>query len=289
MRVRGVHRLRRWAHRSANSWPRLSGDAFALLADVHVRDSLTTMDHGALQSLRAAQVIFAQADHAEELLSESRRLAAKILILGNSDRDAHAEFAVTPPHLRVLLMQNSYISDNRRIFTLPIGIENAALSMNGRSSLFRDSAVHSRRDAVLVGPFSPTHPVRRHICVEFGGTPGPWVVHNARLSPKQLAEQMWRFTWVLAPRGNGTDTHRVWEGLYRGALPIVERSPWSQSLEYFNFPLLLAESLRPTFVREAIFGERRPVSPQGIPYLWMGRWHSWLKSVLASEGPRNWA
>jgi hypothetical protein len=31
--------------------------------------------------------------------------------------------------------------------------------------------------------------------------------------------------YVVAPRGGGEDTHRAWEALYLGAVPIVKHSP----------------------------------------------------------------
>lgn len=35
---------------------------------------------------------------------------------------------------------------------------------------------------------------------------------------------------VVCPRGNGVDTHRIWETLYLGAIPIVKRGEYPKSL-----------------------------------------------------------
>jgi len=47
--------------------------------------------------------------------------------------------------------------------------------------------------------------------------------------------------FVICPPGNGKDTHRVWECLYFGAIPIVEDNPMNR---YFSslFPILVVES-----------------------------------------------
>jgi hypothetical protein len=44
---------------------------------------------------------------------------------------------------------------------------------------------------------------------------------------------------VISPRGNGLDTHRLWEALYLGSLPIVKTS--SLDLLYQNLPVLIVQ------------------------------------------------
>jgi len=39
---------------------------------------------------------------------------------------------------------------------------------------------------------------------------------------------------MICPRGNGIDTHRFWECLYRGVVPIVKDSQWVKSIGYLN-------------------------------------------------------
>ena len=36
-----------------------------------------------------------------------------------------------------------------------------------------------------------------------------------------------RYRWTLCPRGAGEDTHRLWEALYLGSIPVVVRSALS--------------------------------------------------------------
>jgi hypothetical protein len=56
---------------------------------------------------------------------------------------------------------------------------------------------------------------------------------------------------VICPRGNGIDTHRVWEALYLGVVPVVQRS--SLDALYGPLPVLIIESfenLTATFLEE---------------------------------------
>lgn len=54
-----------------------------------------------------------------------------------------------------------------------------------------------------------------------------WVtkgVHIATLQGrKEFLHTIRNHRFVLAPRGNGVDTHRLWEALYMGSIPIVKR------------------------------------------------------------------
>ena len=49
-----------------------------------------------------------------------------------------------------------------------------------------------------------------------------------------------KFKFVLAPFGEGIDTHRVWEALLFGNIPIVKSSPLDKL--YKNFPVLIVKS-----------------------------------------------
>ena len=45
--------------------------------------------------------------------------------------------------------------------------------------------------------------------------------------------------FVPCPRGNGLDTHRIWEALYLGAIPVVLNSDRFAALE--GWPILFIE------------------------------------------------
>ena len=53
-------------------------------------------------------------------------------------------------------------------------------------------------------------------------------------------ESMSKYKWILCPRGTGQDTHRVWEALYLGSIPVVLKS--SISSLYDNLPVIQLDS-----------------------------------------------
>lgn len=46
---------------------------------------------------------------------------------------------------------------------------------------------------------------------------------------KRYLERMRQCAFVACPRGNGLDTHRVWEALYMGSIPIIIRNNWNKA------------------------------------------------------------
>jgi hypothetical protein len=48
-------------------------------------------------------------------------------------------------------------------------------------------------------------------------------------------------SFVLCPEGNGPDTHRLWETLYMGGVPIVTSSKYLNSL-YSQLPVVVIDS-----------------------------------------------
>ena len=48
------------------------------------------------------------------------------------------------------------------------------------------------------------------------------VVKNSDLSKNEYYQDLGSYTFALAPWGNGVDTHRIWESLYLGTIPITK-------------------------------------------------------------------
>jgi hypothetical protein len=47
--------------------------------------------------------------------------------------------------------------------------------------------------------------------------------------------------FIFCPEGNGPDTHRVWETLYEGKIPIVKKNIWNNSFR--DLPILFVDNL----------------------------------------------
>lgn len=164
---------------------------------------------------------------------------------------------------------------------IPVGVEELFQNKNGKISQLRCQPIKNR--FVLVGPFASSHQRRS----EFAG----WVsnslidVEHNRLKPKTYARLASDYKFIVCPRGNGIDTIRFWETLYRGSIPIVESSDWSKYMQLHGIPMLLVDNFEDLLSWSesdfsAIWHEQIK-TPSEIEALWP---EYWLKRIRALKG-----
>ena len=279
--VLGVYakRIMRWRR---NSSPFLSGDLFADMADyVYKPPRFRAYKRQQIQ-IRAAKVIFCQSENLQELFkSHFEEINASVVICGNSDFEFHTVPEMIPPSVKALFLQNSFISDNKFIFTLPIGIENLRWGVNGNPRLFKNQ-ISNPVNKILFGPFGNTHPIRTQVIENFRGSGFHWdCLPVGRISPREYAEIARRYKLIAAVRGNGIDTHRHWESLYRGVIPVTLRDKWSESLQAFGIPFLLINSWEETSISKLFsIPSMRIINPLEIDVIWEPYWRRLIQSFV---------
>ncbi len=260
--------------RNKCSTPFLSQAFFRNLCDFeYVQTSKIKSDQ--MAAVRNADIIYCNSFLLEDFLEDFEgELFNKTIVSGSSDKD----FYVTNQlfySVKKLFLQNSFISDNERIFTLPIGLEDLSFALNGFPSLLKS---HSKKTSILVGPFSHTHPIRSEI---LNGIQSGSDIHVVRemLSPRRYSKIAGSYAGIACPRGNGVDTHRFWETLYRNSVPIVQRSQWSQSIKSYGIPLVEVESWAQIEFNDAVVSVRsRELQATKIAALWDDYWRRCIRN-----------
>lgn len=169
--------------------------------------------------------------------------SAKLILVGGSD----ATFGAEDLHLlegRLAFVQNLTCPMSETLQPLPIGIEDYSYARNGMPWNFRDSLILERKsETVLVGPFRPTSPSRIELLEAASNLENCSVVH-ARMPALRYARLAASHRFIACPEGNGIDTHRFWEALYRGAVPVVLNSAFSRNWKALGVPMVLLEDWR---------------------------------------------
>uniref|UniRef100_A0A6C0I5J9 RXYLT1 C-terminal domain-containing protein n=1 Tax=viral metagenome TaxID=1070528 RepID=A0A6C0I5J9_9ZZZZ len=157
------------------------------------------------------------------------------------------------------------------LFAVPLGITNDCddspiHKIYGNTLIMWEAVQEPRviKNTVYMNFSIHTYPVlRKHVYTLFHKQ--PWVTversENTVEARKNFLQEIRSHKFVLCPRGNGVDTHRLWETLYMGSIPIVERHI---ALEEF----------------------------QDLPICWISKWEEVTPSFLEAEYERitakNW-
>jgi len=272
-------RGRQLKFRNSISSPFISGGALASICDFVINKE-SDLD-AFVRHDRSSHIVFCRSDlvHVLSRLSLTNG-PRRTLIVGNSDHDFTALTQIPHNGFESFYLQNSLISNGKNIFTLPIGIENLSIGINGLpNNLKVTKDWNSRSTKVMVGPFSPTHTERKELLEVAEQETKVFEVIKVPLSPKRFAQEMNQYKFVACPRGNGIDTHRFWEALYRGSVPIVIASKWSKSLKYLDLPLIeVSDWTEAGNAIKEFANQSPPRLPSELKSLWLPYWKNLLNN-----------
>ena len=166
-----------------------------------------------------------------------------ILISHNSDVNITLSFDITKLLNSELLIkwyaQNVCFYHPKLIMT-PIGLANSMWS-HGNLSLFDNYDFMNnitKKNRMFFNFNIDTNPGVRRPCYDifikkYEFLPNIEPVNNlARLSS---------YEFCISPEGNGVDCHRLWEALYLKVVPIVVRTPFTETLLRHQIPLVVLE------------------------------------------------
>jgi len=182
---------------------------------------------------------------------------APVFVTHNGDYHVNAaRFALRPRGLRRWFAQNKQVSSDL-VEGIPIGLENMVLQVSAASQMGRFAseipgalekakridALHqkdlSKKRNVYANMNAMTYPDERLPLLDYLRRL-PWITCTDRLPIAKYYRDLARHRFVVCPRGNGTDCHRVWEALYLKTVPIVRSSVVMN--EFRDLPILFVES-----------------------------------------------
>lgn len=152
----------------------------------------------------------------------------KCIVAGHSDYPITDEIVQRHP-AHVWWSVNS---QSKRVSGLPLGITNDCDDspihrIYGNTRSMKEVVEEPRviKNRVYLNFSLHTHPSRQYVFNLFHTK--PWVTVGTQINTmegrKAFLQEVRNHEFVLCPRGNGVDTHRLWETLYMGSIPIVQR------------------------------------------------------------------
>jgi hypothetical protein len=179
---------------------------------------------------------FCKADYLEYFFRELAPRDEFVLFSHNSDRAIGRRFARELRRRRLVawFAQNAVLR-HPKLRALPIGIANPRWPHGDQAVFNRVQSEARAKLRLFDASFAlATNPGERGAAVEGTGiTPTP-----SRPFPDYLAGLAESY-FCISPSGNGVDSHRTWEALYLGAIPIVTRSVLTE--HHVDIPMVVLD------------------------------------------------
>lgn len=192
----------------------INGDKFRDICDLRLGEPL--------YYLRGTITLYADTAQYVDALRFISNNTDKKFVLVTHNGDESVEQTDIPDNLVKWYAQNLNYEHNK-IEAIPIGLENPKWHPF-KLDKFKDFKPSKKRVGVF-GQFNPvTNPSHRLDLIAKVNSGIIWADLYYCLNGKNFDEyldNMSRYKFCLCPRGNGVDTHRIWESLYLGCIPIV--------------------------------------------------------------------
>ena len=145
-------------------------------------------------------------------------------IMCHPDREDHANVDLMPYNLVHWFGQNVNVIDYR-ISSIPIGLENSYWQRKvNKIALMQEAAKQSypKRNLLYINHNIKTNPVEREKPYRLFKDKS-WVTVSYGMNGSGFSDyllDLCQHSFVICPEGHGMDTHRTWEALYMGCIPI---------------------------------------------------------------------
>lgn len=199
-----------------------------------------------VSNLNDGDIIYCKTDHIQKLFTLIRDFDASFkLITHQSDYPiTETLFNQRPKCIKKWYAQNAMFN-HPDLIGIPIGIANSYSSAYNLMPSDIEAAVAKNlpRNKRFYMNFNPsTNPRKRA---------GLWdrapdvVTKEFGISEEKYAEALCSHDFTICPPGNGIDTHRIWEALYCGSVPVVEWHPAHWLMR--NSPVFFVHNLNEIF------------------------------------------
>ncbi len=225
-----------------SSAPYISGDSFRALANfVFDEESRSLMP----TKVRFGDIIFVKIDLLDDFIASyhSRINQPYILITHNGDLPVTDKYKgyLDNDNVIIWFAQNITNFTHPKLKGIPIGIANRCWphgnvqKLKEARSLFQNcNKEHLLYMNFSIGTYSDERSYVYNLFRQLNGG-----VYSCSKDFFSYLTDLARTKFVISPRGNGIDTHRTWEALYMGAVPVVK----SSSLDplFKDLPVLIVD------------------------------------------------
>jgi hypothetical protein len=196
----------------------ISGDKFKQFCDFDFRNPKFRSD-------KKSYVIYSDLDRYVDAISFASQHRDRNFVLVSHNGDKTVNHTGLPLNIKAWYTQNLNFAHDR-VFALPIGLENPQWHPGKIPQMLRMTE-SSKRVSKGFCQFNPdTYPKERKDLVQDLQNNQIEVDSYECINGEKFFQYLFNlkiYKYCFCPRGNGIDTHRIWEALYMGCVPVVKR------------------------------------------------------------------
>ena len=188
--------------------------------------------------------VFCRSDYLDELfyLVKKTSINNLKLITHQTDLDISRKLEKRLPRNFISWCGINKNTQSDKVISIPIGL---AGNFSNKNLQVKDFEKHdiknfdlSAKEVKIYMNFQKnTNNLERQLAIDILESSNKTFISEPNLSKLEYKEHLARFAFILCPWGNGYDTHRIWEALYSGSIPIVKNH---SSFEYLkDLPVLI--------------------------------------------------
>ena len=196
-----------------------------------------------VRKLRDGDIIYTHTIYVKELFEVIKDIPQEVIVVSHNG-DVNIDF---PPPDNVIMWYTQNVNIlHDRVEPIPIGLENDRWFKDihkKEKMLAKLKEPRKYKNLVYMNFNIATNPAKREEVYK-ALKDKEWVTVDMGSNGHRFDEYLdniYNHKFVLCPEGNGIDTHRVWETLYMGSIPVVENNI-SAELLYSYFPCLITHN-----------------------------------------------
>jgi len=225
--------------------PPVCGDIFCGLCDHAFWHNAAPREN---PGFRHGQVVFCKIDEVWRLFRALRRTRRRIvLVTGEGDKPVTPElYSQKPPHVSHWFGMNMFaVAPDVTPIPLGLGAEGHPATLDWREIQEAISSSPPRTKLLYANFGAASNPSVREPLATWVRRPSQnWMTvedHSQQSGRASYLQNLLSHHFVFCPPGNGEDTHRMWEALYCGAIPVVRESPVMR--DFSDLPILFVPRL----------------------------------------------
>jgi glycosyltransferase involved in cell wall biosynthesis len=195
-----------------------------LFIDEHHKPGTTIIDAEFFRIADQYRVLFVYGDMLDFFTAHIAPFleSEHVVVIHNSDVEFdHRYVKILNNKAIVKIFAQNLTTSHSKIIGIPIGLANEMWPHGDLREYCENRQARKLKRSIYIGYLEPTHQQRLRLQMTIKSI--GLQVSDKRLNYRDYVKQMSHHHLVFAPRGNGIDTHRLWEAIYCGSVPLITK------------------------------------------------------------------